>query len=303
MCIDEFSVNDTKITFYNRTDRGNDPKHGWLNKQFRHYGYFYRILHALEAEGFCVEKDPVILEKYKSISKNCWYGCRGDLQFGARKYNNGFEIEFFQDVVHENSHGGRYDFHKLEKMPYLIKLQYTKYMKIVVETLKSLVEVKDITQPIGKTAEEEIVIDLTCSFHMLPDKDFDIHELDGTDPGEGYGWGGYPGATTDRDGKLIKNGDIKYFRQMYTGQLMRGRVYYRANQQFWVIINKYETELVGGPKGLFDATPEDYKFRRIAPNRAPMEYKKRRKAIEETGDAELIAELRRRGLKVKVGRR
>jgi len=300
MTSDTFAIYDTRMNYTNNTDRGTDTSRGWLRKKFLHYSYFYKILHTLEREGFAVEQDPETRARYKSIAKDHWYGRRRDLEFVARKYPNGFEIEFFQNAVHENPNGGRYDFDKLEKMPYLIRLQYTKYMGIVVETLKSLVEVKDITKPVGKTAEEKIVIDLSCNFWMLPDKDFDIHKLDGTDPGEGYGWGGYPGKTKDRDGKLVKNGDIKYFRHWWTGYLMRGRVYYRANQQFWAITDQNNVELVQHANMMFDPTQEDYSCPRKAQNRAPEEYKKRRAAIDETKDKELIAELRRRGLKVRV---
>lgn len=302
MTSDTFAIYDTRMNYTNHTDRGIEKSghRGWLRKKFLHYSYFYKILHMLESEGFAVEQDPETRARYKSIAKDHWYGRRRDLEFVAKKYPNGFEIEFFQNVVHENPHGGRYDFDKLKKMPYLIRLQYTRYMRMVVDTLKSLVEVKDETKPIGMTAEEKIVIDLSCSFHMLPDKDFDIHELDGTDPGEGYGWGGYPGATKDRDGKSVKNGDIKYFRHWRNGYLMRGRVYYRANQQFWAITDEHNMELVQHANMLFDPTPEDFKQRRKAPDRAPEEYKKRRTAIDDTKNKELIAELRRRGLKVKV---
>ena len=300
MNTNEYCIYDTRMRYTNNTDGGITTISGRLRKKYLHYSYFYKILHRLEREGFVVEQDPETRARYKSIAKDHWYGRRGDLEFDARKFPAGFEIEFYQNVVHENTHGGKYDFNKLEKMPYLIRLQYTKYMGIVVETLKTLVEVKDITKPVGKTAEEKIVIDLSCSFWILPDKDFDIHKLDGTDPGEGYVWGGYPGATKDRDGKLVKNGDIKYFRHWRSGYLMRGKVYYRANQQFWVITDKNNVEIVYSANNLFDPTPEDFILPRKAPNRAPKEYKNRRSAIDESKDKELIAELRRRGLKVVV---
>ena len=80
---------------------------------------------------------------------------------------------------------------------------------------------------------------------------------------------------------------------------MQGRIYYRANQQFWVIINDTEIELAYYNE-LFDPTPDDLQLRRKAPDRTPEEYKKRRKAIGETNNIELIRELRRRGLKVNV---
>lgn len=301
MDIDTYKRDDTRLSFYNNTDRS-QRGHDWLHGSKKHYGYFYRILHRLEAEGFVVQQDPEVQQRYKKIAKDHWLGRRGDLEFYARKYPNGFEIEFFQDIVHENLHGGRYDFHKLEKMPYLIRLQYIKYMGIVVDTLESLVEVKDLTEPVVKSAEEKILIDLSCNFHLLPDKDFDLRRLDGTKPGIGYGYGNYEYPFEDRDGKPLLNGDVKYFRQYRSGRLMRGRIYYRANHQFWVIINEHEIELAN-PKGLFDPTPEDFGERRKAPDRAPKEYRERRSAIDDAKDKELIAELRRRGLKINVKRK
>jgi len=297
MDVDSIMIYDTCIHFTNNTER--NPPH-WLRWQFKHYSYFYQILHRLKREGFMVEKDPETFKRYPSISKDHWYGKRQELEFEGIKYPNGFEISFFQNVVYENPHGGRYDFRKLEKMPYLIRLQYTKYMGIIINMIKTMDEVKDITKPIGKTAKEKIVIDLSQNFHILPDSDFDLHELDGTKPGVGYGWGNYEYPFKNRDGKLLHNGDFKYFRKHWSGILMRGRIYYRANQQFWVIVNDTEIELAYYNE-LFDPTPEDLKLRRKAPDRAPEEYRKRRKAIDESKDMELIAELRRRGLKVRVG--
>lgn len=298
MDFDTFSIYDTKINYHNNTDRETQGNWLYLRRKFKHYGYFYQILHRLEREGFSLEQDPEVAERHKRIAKHYWYGRRRDLEFVARKYPNGFEIEFFQNVVHENSHDGRYDFDKLKKMPYLIRLQYTKYMRVVVDTLKSLVDVKDITKPVAKSAEEKILIDLSRDFHLLPDKDFDLRRLDGTKPGIGYGYGNYEYPFEDRDGKPLLNGDVKYFRQYRSGRLMRGRIYYRANQQFWVIVNEHDIELANY-KDLFDPTPEDFAKRRKAPDRTPKEYKERRTAIDDTKSKELIAELRRRGLKVK----
>ena len=79
---------------------------------------------------------------------------------------------------------------------------------------------------------------------------------------------------------------------------MRGRIYYRANQQFWVIVNEHDIELANY-KDLFDPTPDDFAKRRKAPDRAPKEYKERRTVIDNIKTKEMIAELRRRGLKVK----
>lgn len=116
-------IHDTTISFANNTERS--PDGAWLKHKFIHYGYFYQLLNMLDIEGFNVQKDP---EVDKIIRNNYWIGKRGDLEFQAEKYPNGFKIQFFQNVVYENSNGGKYDFDKFQKMPYMIQLQYKKYM-------------------------------------------------------------------------------------------------------------------------------------------------------------------------------
>jgi len=287
MGIDTIRIYDTTISFINETDRG--AKKDWLKYKFRHYGYFYRIMNMLAAEGFNVRQDPNV---DKIIRRDYWIGKRGDLEFNAEKYPNGFKVQFFQNAVHENRNGGRYDFNKLEKMPYLIRLQYQKYMNRLVKLLESLVDVENRTTPHMKSAEDQIKTDLVYNWHRYNSMDFDLHDLDGKPP-ENITY-----YTRDKNGKEIKNGDMKYFRNHWNGYLMRGRVYYRANMHWWAIINDREIMLTDN-SDLFDDFPSGEPVR-MAPDRTPEAYRKRRKAIDETNNMELIAELKRRGLKVRI---
>ena len=77
---------------------------------------------------------------------------------------------------------------------------------------------------------------------------------------------------------------------------MRGRVYYRANMHWWVIINDHEIMLADN-SDLFDDFPSGEPAR-IAPRRTPEAYKKHREELENAKTKELVAELRRRGLKI-----
>ena len=285
MNCDSYSIQDTTITFVNKTERS--PKKDWLHHKFRHYGYFFRIMNMLTAEGFNVQKDPDV---EKIIRRDYWIGKRGDLEFYAQKYPNGFNIQFFQNVVFENQNGGRFDFDKLEKMPYLIRLQYQKYMSRLVDLLESLADVEDRTKPRAKSAEDRIKVDLVYGWHSYKNMDFDLHDLDGKAP-ENAGY-----YTRDKNGKEIRNGDMKYFRNRWNGYLMRGRVYYRANMHWWVIINDREIMLAEN-SDLFDDFPSGEPAR-IAARRMPEAYKKHREELENTKTKELVAELRRRGLKV-----
>ena len=281
-----FSIYDTTISFVNNTE--NAPDRYWNKYKYRHYGYFYQLINMLGAEGFNVCMDPDV---DKIIRRDHWIGKRGDLEFHAEKYPGGFKIEFFQNVVHENSHGGRFDFNKLQKMPYMIRLRYQKYMNQLIRLLKYLVDVEDTTTRSPKLAEEWIKCRYVEEwYHEQKDTNFDLHSLDGQTPPESYNG-------LDRDKKQLHNGEIKYFRN-HNGYLFRGRVYHNCNNMWWVIVDKFTVTNIANFE-LFDLGPEE-KRGRLARARIPAAYLEKKKAIEQSKTKELAAELRRRGLKVKI---
>lgn len=281
---DSYFIHDTRIRFNNNTDL----RQGRYERRprYKHYALLHRVLNMLRDEGFTIENDPGV---DKIIRKNYFRGRRGDLEIKAHRFPAGFEMEFFQNVIFENQYGGEYDFDKLQKMPYLIRLQYEKYMNLIIRKMKSLVELEDTSRIKTKTAEDWIKARYVESCHYpQTDMNFDLHALDGQEHKGQYG--------LDRDGKEIHNGEIKYFRYFGDGRLYRGRVYYDLNMNWIVILNKKDVKVVPCWE-LFDLSPEDYRGRQKVA-KIPKEYQERRKAIEATKTKELLNELRRRGVKI-----
>lgn len=284
MSKNSYRIYDTTIHYRNNTVNAPKGLDSWRFK-YPHFGTLHRIFNMLRAEGFTIENDA---EVAKCIRRDYYIGRRGDLELYAHRYPAGFEIMFFQNVVIENKNGGRYDFHKFQKMPYMIRLRFMKYRDKIIALLKSVEDLKDGSKADPRLAEEWIKARYVEEWHHeQKDMNFLLSDLDGQTQ-ESYNG-------RDRDEKTLHNGDVKYFRH-WDGRLYRGRVYHNINNMWWVILDRFTVRNVASFE-LFDLTPEDNRRRQAKP-RIPEAYQKRRQAIEDTKTRELVNELRRRGVKV-----
>lgn len=96
------------------------------------------VVRLLRSLGWRVQLDPHTKKHYQAISKDHHHAQRGDLQAHIQCAGRSMKVEFFQDLVHESRHGGRYDFDKRQKMPYLIGLQYEATVRRVAACIKGL---------------------------------------------------------------------------------------------------------------------------------------------------------------------
>ncbi len=276
-----YRIYDTTILFTHKSridfDKFNPIK-------FPHYKIFRDSLNLLGANGFFIQPDKTIPP---IIRKHYFIGKYKDLEFKAQIYPTGLEITFFQNIICENKNGGQYDFDKLQKMPYMIRLEFIKIINKLKDYM-SIVGATDTSDKHYKLAVDRIKQDYVNSCHK-PQKnmDFDLTEIHGTTCDYTYN-------NKDRDGKTIYNGDIKYFRG-YNGELQRGVVYYDLNRNWYVIINKFTYKVVQNYK-LFDPTEEDFKRRRVATDRTPKEYLIKKEKLQQATSRELINELKRRGI-------
>ncbi|ETT32649.1 hypothetical protein C161_21849 [Paenibacillus sp. FSL R5-192] len=179
---------------------------------------FMRMLEMMKGRGFAIGSDPRIDRDYAILSKDHFAGGKGDLLFVAEKYNIGARIEFYQEINVENSSGGRYDFGKFKKMPYLIQKRFLVERNHIENFLLKEGYVCD-SDPELKTSHDKVFHKLNSSSrHWNSDNLPDYNAL-------------------DKDGVRISNGEVKYFRDR-KGVLMRGTVYHNINNMWWVIMNK-----------------------------------------------------------------
>lgn len=279
------------VVIYDTTfivNRGELPNK-WEIQGNEHYENFKAALRFLSSIGFYVSEDKDIKRKYPKLNDKHKIGRYADLKFKAEWHSNDFKITFFQDVYHENPCGGFYDFNKLEKMPYLIKKQY----ELTQHKLIAYFENKGYKVSFGKNTKsgaEFIVEDYIRSWHHPQNKIFELSEINGETPEQGYN-------ATDRDKKIIHNGETKYFRG-FDGYLRRGIVYHNINNMWWI--------LTGGEirniccSDLFDLSDNECRGRkkRHAP---PPKYVERKKQLSLCSTAELKRELKRRESKQKGG--
>lgn len=282
----EISKNSASLHFHcNPSER-----HGWNDRRdWSHYAVLNRLINFLRTRGWNIQKDMSVPP---IIRRGRWCGNKSGLEFKTERYPAGFKFEFFQNINFENPYGGYYDFDKFSKMPYLIRLEFLNELRHMAEFLHSILpDLTDITPPEYVLAEDKIKRDYITfgwrNFHKTMEE-FSLSDLDGQ-TAESYN-------NKDRDGKEICNGQIKYFRD-FNGYLARGKVYHNINNMWWVIVNREKIRNIADFQ-LFDLTPEDLSWRRLVKDRAPEQYKSKRRELNAAKTKELITELKRRGISV-----
>jgi hypothetical protein len=195
---------------------------------------FHRLLNALAAAGYSFGPDPRIEKNYRSLSKAHRLGRRatpaGDLFVRAEASPLGCQFEFFQEIVTENPNGGRYDFDKRQKMPYLVG----KAFEAAVRTARAHLTARGFVETIKLDSP---VADPLAYFNQTWDGDYERrrgkHRFE-------RGADGWPTAKEiDRAWENpsqppIEHGSVWYFRDR-GGRLARGRCYGGINGMWMVI--------------------------------------------------------------------
>lgn len=206
-----------------------------------------QIFEMLKQRGFVIQTDQHILRDYPILADTHWEGKKGDLLFKSHIYPAGFDFEFYQEINTKNSSGGYYDFDKFERMPYLIRCQYILERKYICEILDAA-GYTNVAKPVLKYAFDKVMYAIKDSCHYKEGKELPEYEI------ESYN-------AKDKDGKQLRNGQVKYFRD-HKGRLQRGTIYHNINNMWWVVLNKFEYTNVAA-FNFFDLSPEQLPKKRV----------------------------------------
>jgi len=181
---------------------------------------YHGLMKVLGHAGFTIQRDPAVTSRWKSLGKTHHHAQRGDLQCTMEVYPAGCKLEFYQEVNVTNPNGGRYDFNKLEKMPYLVKVAFRYAFQQVTAYLKSQGYITTDDDP-ARDAWERVA--------YLRREMVSRRYYKGTV--ESYN-------AKDRDGVMLRDGDIRYYRD-HQGVLWRGIVMHNINNMWWVVSNDH----------------------------------------------------------------
>lgn len=241
------------------------------------FSVFGRVCSHLHAQGFTVSACAETQKRYPSLSRTTRIGRKGDLEYELRLSGRVLELTFFQNLNIENQAGGKYDFHKLSRMSRAMRLQCLAAMTSLARLYLSLgyalgrrafpPQVKlPLPLAVRNFAESRPLENLLDQFNQRWNFDSDW-ERGGRFKRDETGWpvvseyGGQGNA--DRDGKPIRNFDVKYYRD-YDGYLMRAQVFTNMGNM-WCCDSGAGRHYVS-ERELFDCARPDLLPRRHRPN-------------------------------------
>lgn len=197
---------------------------------------FNRLVLAITAAGFVFDDDPYYDGRYKCLSKYHRLGHRetahGTCYVTAETYPAGCKFTFYQEVVTTNRNGGRYDFDKRQKMPYLIGKAFER--AIITARAHLLAQGFTETAKVASANPDPLAY-FNDKWDGESEKSRGVHRFKrGAD-----GWPDHCELAGSRwntrsDPPFVEHGSVWYFRH-HNGYLMRGRAYGGINAM-WLVV-------------------------------------------------------------------
>jgi hypothetical protein len=201
---------------------------------------YQAVVRHLMARGFRTVIDPNVKKNYPELAQYRHVAKKGLLEAHMGMSGRHIEVEFFQNVNIENSNGGRYDFNKFQRMPYLVRKQFIIEAGKLLDSLIARFEyVWDGNTVQGNTTSEIIInTQLGINPSQEPLRHFNDRWASNRFTRDETGW---PiakeydhGSNKDREGIHLRNGMFRYYRDRY-GYLKRGLIYTNMNTMWHII--------------------------------------------------------------------
>lgn len=253
-----------------------------------HYGALNTVIRMLRGMGWRIIPCPETKARYPILSKWHKYGECGDLKASIEIFPAGFRFEFYHEFNVTHSSGGKYEFHKWERAPYLLRLQFIKTANAIIKKLQAVMPCR-IDEVDNELRGAAFIVKQFQSHSFAPKNQItDVTQIPSFMSSYDL-----TQNNNDRDKKKIVCGDTKYYRSERTGRLVRGQAWHNINNMWWVILPSGEVRNEASWR-LFDPTPADFAQRRVMPAKIPKGRQEQLSSLSSLPTYDLKRELKRR---------
>lgn len=232
---------------------------------------FARIVQTLRRIGWTVGPWDKT-EQYKCIALNHRTCSKGDLKGELDMSGRCIKFEMWQDVTpSENRNGGRYDFGKEARMPYVLRLEMGRTRRRIRDYLCNVFTGYAFNEKAGDgrnakrgfmslTALEWIADCYRTSCHFKGDWDRYVasHSAQST-------VGCFNSNRRSGDGVLLEHGQTVWCFD-YHGRIQQGTSYYNINNMWWVALGRYDVTNKASFE-LYTTRPDNLRIKRNADRR------------------------------------
>lgn len=194
---------------------------------------FARIVQQLNRIGWtCVVPDDMVKQYSVRFARKYRYCRKGDLEAQLSISGRCITLDMWQNVANvENRNGGKYDFDKEARMPYLLRLEMERTRRRLRRYLCNIFggyrfePGRPERGPNGLTALQWVEQDVRRCWHY--------DENTGRRAGEGR-----PYNNKSAEGLQVVHGSRVWFADP-KGRMLTGTAYYNINNMWWVISGRY----------------------------------------------------------------
>jgi len=197
---------------------------------------FARIVQQLNRMGWVCAVPADLIERYGlNFARRDRYCRKGDLHAHLSVGGRHIELNIWQELHNvSNPNGGRYDYDKEHRMPYLLRLQMEHTRRRIRDYLVNIFDGYAFAPPKISSPNPDALAYFNAQWDSEHDTRRGSHRFErGAD-----GWPSYAALSSwdrrDADGIPLRHGDVRCMRDSH-GRLRRGRVYGGINGQWFMV--------------------------------------------------------------------